>query len=208
MKSRSELWLSTLDELGVLCSVDTAHDRDTVVSRIKNEGESFFTTTLPLYAKDLERSLAQGCVLGEQFEGFKRRRLSVVVQHRGAGKKAKKHFSGVPEFLGGFMDLIFDSTTEMNDWWYSELIDLGVQPPTPMRRTQDDADVARMATAIWAIRQLCLMFSKEKSLCSDDLIERSINAYVTHDMDLMRPLWTIEQTPLLRAVRSNMSEGH
>jgi hypothetical protein len=61
-----------------------------------------------------------------------------------------------------------------------------------MRCTSDEADVARMASAIFAMRQLCLMFSKEKDLCSDELIDAAIEKYVLLDDTLTHPLPTGE----------------
>ena len=200
MKSRCEIWLSALEELGALCSVDTTRDAVSVVRRFEHEGESFFTKTLPSYAKDLERSLAAGSIPIELFEAFTRRRFDVTVNYNGAGQKVKKFSShGAPALLGGFMDIVFAPTMEMSDWMFLQALDLWDLVPL-MRVTDDEADIARMATAIQAIRQLCLMFSKEKNLCSDDLIEASIDKYVTLDSELMRPLSTIVKFPSLRGV--------
>jgi len=195
MKSRCEIWLSALEELGALCSVDTTHDAIRVVRRVEHEGDAFFTKTLPSYAKDLERSLASGSIPVELFEAFARRQFDVRVNYNGAGWKTKKFSShGAPYLLGGFMDIVFNPTMEMSDWWYTQALDLWDLVPL-MRVTSDEADVARMASAIMAIRQLCLMFSKEKDLCSDELIEASIEKYVTLDGELMHPLLMTDRSP-------------
>lgn len=199
MKSRSEIWLSALEELGALCSVDTTRDAIRVLRRVEHEGDSFFTRTLPSYAKDLERSLAEGSIPTHLFSSFNRRRFDIRVEYPGAGTKVKKWSAhGAPEFLGGFMDIVFNPTMEMSDWLYNEFLKNSWELVPLMRVTSDEADVAQMASAIFAIRQLCLMFSKEKSLCSDDLIEASIEKYVNLDSDLMRPLSTIVRFPSFR----------
>lgn len=193
MKSRCEIWLSALEELGALCSVSTTRDSITVMRRIDNEGESFFTKTLPTYAKDLERSLDAGAIPTWLFSAWTRRRMDITVQFDDAGSKVKKWSAhGAPSFLGGFMDIVFDSTPVMSDGEYS-IHTSSIDGPAPrMRCTSDEADVARMASAIFAMRQLCLMFAKERDLCSDDLIEASIEKYVLLDDTLTHPLRTAE----------------
>lgn len=192
MKSRSEIWLSALEELGALCSVSTTRDGVTVTRRVENEGESFFTRTLPSYAKDLERSLDAGSIPTWLFSSWARRQLDVTVEYDGAGSKVKKWTAhGAPKFLGGFMDIVFDSMPVMNDEEYLRLSSSGLLAP-PMRSTSDDADVARMASAIFAMRQLCLMFSKERDLCSDELVDAAIEKYVLLDDTLTHPLRTAE----------------
>lgn len=193
MKSRSEIWLSALDELGALCSVSTTRDSLTVVRRVENEGESFFTRTLPSYAKDLERSLDAGMIPTWLFSSWSRRQLDVTVEYDGAGSKVKKWSAhGAPKFLGGFMDIVFDSTPVMKDEEYLARAQSPELLAPPMRSTSDEADVARMASAIFAMRQLCLMFSKERDLCSDELVDAAIEKYVLLDGTLTHPLPTAE----------------
>lgn len=189
MKSRSEVWLSALEELGALCSVDTTRDAVTLTRRVENEGDTFFKVTLPLFAKDLEKSLALGGIPTGAFQGWRRRQLDVFVTSDWGGRKAKKWSSaGTPLFLGGFMDIIFSSVLEIDDVIYGEMNDAEIHPMSLIRASDDDESIARIASAIWAVRQLCLMYSKEKDLCSDELIEKAIRRYVEHDKSLMRPL--------------------
>lgn len=207
MKSRSEVWLSALDELGALCSVSTERDAISVLRRVEAEGESFFTITLPSFARDLERSLAAGGVPNTAFVGYHRRMAHIYVGYPSGGRKTKKHRVGIPEFLGGFLDIIFNSNWVMSESMYLELSRLEDGLCPPMRTTLDDSDIARMASAIWAVRQLCLMFSKEKDLCSDELIESSINAYTKLDDEMMRPLWTTGNSGSLATVTWIKSVG-
>lgn len=207
MKSRCEIWLSALEELGALCSVSTTRDAVRVLRRVENEGESFFTKTLPSYAKDLERSLDAGEIPTWLFSSWTRRRLDVTVYSGDGASKIKKWSSrGTPEFLGGFLDIVFDTKPEMNDETYNRLLN-GEGPVPLMRATDDEADVARMASAIYAVRQLCLMFSKEKNLCSDELIDASIEKYVLHDDTLSHPLRTAELTYSSEMVCSLLFSG-
>lgn len=134
MKSLNHLALIILDELGDECHVSTTHDRKTVMSRYENEGLSFLTITLPKFGKSLEKGLDQGFVDHAMFAGFSRHR-------------------GLPRFLGGFLDLIFDRDTGM-------LLDV----PS--------------IEAIRSLRQFCLMFAKIKIECSPERVDRAFDKYI------------------------------
>jgi hypothetical protein len=67
-------------------------DWKTVQGRVKHEGFSFLTITLPNFGKDFEKSLDQGCVDRRLFTGF---------QWKG----------GLPRFMGGFLGLVFDRSS-------------------------------------------------------------------------------------------------
>jgi len=86
------LWRVIADEFGDGCSVDTTFDKKLVEGRLKTEGESFLTITLPLFLKDFDKALARKRVVQTDFTGFARD-------------------GALPVFLGGFMDLIFNRTT-------------------------------------------------------------------------------------------------
>jgi hypothetical protein len=101
MKSRKrllssflELLESLLADAGMLCNTSTSRDLLTIKSRAKHEGLSFFTITLPMFSKCLERSIEEGRWLPELFTGFKRSRSSCL-----------------PSFLKGFTSLVFHQTT-------------------------------------------------------------------------------------------------
>ncbi len=92
MKRLQDLWRNSADELAEWCHTSTTKDFKTFLRRIKEEGDSFFTITLPAFGKDFDRSLAKGCVDSDAFLGFKRRR-------------------GLPIFLSGFLSQVFDLDT-------------------------------------------------------------------------------------------------
>lgn len=89
MKSLIVFLRYLLEESGRWCHVSTANDYKYIVGRVKEEGLSFLTISLPAYAKDLEKGLEQGKVDSSFFEGF---------SHKGV----------IPRFLGGMLSLIFD----------------------------------------------------------------------------------------------------
>lgn len=93
MKSLTELWMKTAEELAVWCHTSVALDCKKLESRVEKEGVSFLTITLPGFAKEFERALDAGRVSETAFTGFK------------TGK------GGLPLFLGGFLSQIFDTSS-------------------------------------------------------------------------------------------------
>ena len=123
MKSPVELTICVLTDVGTLCGVCTTQDKKTILRRAKNEGDSFCTITLADFGKDLQECLDQGSVSSHHFCGFSRS-------------------GGLPRFLGGFLELVFDRES-------------GMLLPEP--------DVA----VIQSIFQVCFFTSKIQRPCSD-----------------------------------------
>jgi hypothetical protein len=92
MKSLMQLLSEVLADMGDLCCVSTTRDFETISRRVKYEGLSFLTITLPALAKEFERALDVGSVRSSDFLGF--------------SKKGR-----LPRFCGGFFDQIFDRET-------------------------------------------------------------------------------------------------
>lgn len=130
MKSLMLLWSEVLTEVGTWCGVSTELDRKTAEFRFEHEGLSFLTITLPTYAKSLQKALERGWVIPSDFSCFKKRQ-------------------GRPEFLQGFLDLVFDRSSGF-------------------LLNEPNVD------AIFAIRQICLFAEKINVDCSD---ERKTRAY-------------------------------
>jgi hypothetical protein len=76
------------------CTADVSDLRDleTIKSRVKHQGISFLTITLPNFCRDFERSLAEGKIDSTRFQYFRKRGL-------------------IPAFLQGLTSLIFDRET-------------------------------------------------------------------------------------------------
>lgn len=134
MKSLTLLWISLLEELGEWCSVSTTKDKETFLRRVEYEGESFFTITLPAFAKDFQKSLDIGCVAHDGFKAFAKTR-------------------GLPRFLRGFLELVFDRDDAF-------LLD---KPSTD---------------AIFAIRQLTLVFGKIERECTKARTHAAMKKFV------------------------------
>jgi len=189
MKSRSEIWLCALEELGAQCSVDTRRDAETLTSRVAQEGDSFLKVALPSFAKDLEMSLAAGRIPWEAFRGFSRKHFTVTYGKDRFEEVDVTHSGGAPKFLGNFMDLVFTSAA-----WVNEALDTDdgangmVDAITHVPVLRRDGDVLRAADAIAAMRQLCLMFGKEKERCSPSKVDAAIDLFIETDKELDRPL--------------------
>jgi hypothetical protein len=134
------LWKELASELASWCHTSIALDQKKLESRFEHEGLAFLAITLPSFGKDFERCLDQGLVDPGAFPSFKRR-------------------GGLPLFLGGFLDRVFDRSS-------------GVLLDEPC------------VDSIFAIRQLTLMFKKIRQECSDARRNEAIAEYVQCEKEL------------------------
>lgn len=134
MKSLMLLWQVAANELGGWCHVSTTRDIKTASRRVEREGSSFLTITLPSFCKDLEKGLSSGKIDHDQFAGF-------------------QFTGGLPRFLGGFLDLVFDRESGC-------LLD------------------APSIDAIFAIRELTLMNGRIDSPCNPARRRLAFTQYV------------------------------
>lgn len=207
MKSRSEIWLSVLEDLGDMCSVSTHDDAAYARRRVTAEGDGFFTVTLPKFAKDLEMALSDSVLDPELFEGYARRRITMPVQLATGSPswnvKPKKMPWGIPLFLNGFLSRLF---LEPHEWWPGVTEDengietpvfplLTTPPPCLLRDPSSEEEADDMAAAIFAIRQLSALFSKEKAPAPEKANRAAIESYVQVDKELDSPLWLCQATP-------------
>ena len=72
MKSLMCLLREVLLDRGTWCRVSTCFDLKKIEARVKEEGLSFLTITLPNFGKELEKALDQGFVDRRLFTGFAR----------------------------------------------------------------------------------------------------------------------------------------
>lgn len=91
-----EILLGILDEAQTKTCASMTRDKQTIVSRYEEEGESFLGITLPLFSSWLEESLELGRVSASIFPRFRKR---------------PKGTSVLPCFLHGLTCRIFDSKT-------------------------------------------------------------------------------------------------
>jgi len=140
LKSLIVLWSKLADEFANRCCTSATRDIETVSGRVEHEGLSFLTITLPSFGKDFQKSLDQGIVDRNSFQGFSWR-------------------AGLPRFLGGFLDRVFDRGS-------------GVLVHNP--------DVE----AILAIRQLTLLYSKIELPCTPARERDAMSGYVDCDREV------------------------
>jgi hypothetical protein len=140
VKSLTELWYQASLEVGALCHVSTVRDYKTLADRFEHEGLSFLTITLPDFGKSFEKSLAVGHVGHDSFAGFRRK-------------------GGLPRFLGGFLDRVFDRGS-------GRLLDVPC------------------GDSVYAIRQLTLMFGKISVRCSDAREQGALRKYIECEKDV------------------------
>lgn len=140
MKSLMMLWKTILTECGDLCGTSTALDLRTAERRFEHEGLSFFTITLSDFASDFQKSLEQGHVDRSSFSGF-------------------RFSKGLPQFLGGFLDLVFDRGTGV----------LLVNPSVD---------------AIFSLRQITLVLKKVEIPCNDARNQHAIDAYLQCEQEM------------------------
>jgi len=188
VKSRSEIWLSVLEDLGNSSSVSTLEDALYVRSRVRAEGDTFFQVTLPQFAKDLEKALAAECVSPDLFVGFQRssQRVNYLTYEGVFHWKSKKFRWGLPLFLSGFTRRLFMEPEELMD--KGLMGPLSEQPSLPLALPSSEEDADAMADSVFAVRQLCLLFSKEKADAPAKAKQRAITQYLEVDKELDRPL--------------------
>ncbi len=165
MKSLLELWNVALIDLGQRCSVEsTTPDFNTIRGRVEQEGTSFLTITLPSFGANFERSLAKGQVTLSEFQGWK------TLPSRPTSCSCKVHEERdwdviqpwarpLPRFLSGFMGKVFCTATGC-------LLD------------EPDID------AIFAIRQLTLMYGKILLPCSDARRKSAFVKYIECEQEI------------------------
>jgi len=140
LKSLTLLWKKIAEDLAIGCRTSTTKDYELILGRSKHEGLSFLTITLPTFGKDTQKCLDRGFVAHDMFQGF-------------------SWHAGLPQFLGGFLELVFDRNS-------------GV--------LLDEPDIE----AILAVRQLTLIFGKVLFPCSDARVRESMNDYVQCDEEV------------------------
>jgi hypothetical protein len=94
MKSLISLWSCTANDMAVRCCTSATRDIKTVTRRTEHEGLSFLAITLADFGKATQKWLDQGFVVPSDCPSFK-----------------KSGRSGLPVFLRGFLERVFDSSS-------------------------------------------------------------------------------------------------
>jgi len=132
-----------LRDLEDWCCTSTVRDLKTITHRVEHEGLSFLTITLVDFGRDFEKSLDQGQIAPSSFPKF----------CKGKG--------GMPRFLEGFLERVFDKESG---------------------RLLDDPSV----TCIWAVRQLTLLCGKIELPCTDARQSKAIRGYIECEQEVRK----------------------
>lgn len=92
MKSLTDLLTILLREAGKKCGTDTTRDIEYVARRVKEEGDSFITITLPSFSDDFDIAIEEGCIGSNTFRSFRK-------------------VESIPAFLQGMTSQVFDKTS-------------------------------------------------------------------------------------------------
>jgi hypothetical protein len=140
MRRLISIWRELAVESASWCSTSATLDIKKLEWRVEHEGESFFTITLPQFGKDFERSLELGYVAPDLFGAF------------------KKRSDGLPLFLGGFLEQVFDTCGAL----------------------LDDPSI----DCIESIRELTLVFGKIERPCTKVRVDRAMRKFVQLEEEL------------------------
>lgn len=149
MKSLMFLWRYVAEDLATTCHTSALQDYKKLLKRVEYEGEEFLTITLPTLSVALENALDVGVWDPSLARSF---------DHRG----------GLPRFLGGFLDRVFDRST--GRLLSSPCID-----------------------SIFAVRQLSLMYKKILHPCSPNRVRDAMRGYVEVEKEVAEWNWYSEQ---------------
>lgn len=94
LKDQLELVHAVYEDACARCTavVSDVRDLECIEARVKSEGMSFLTISLPNFCKDFEKSLAEGCVSASAFPYFRKT-------------------GAIPAFLQGMLGRLFDQET-------------------------------------------------------------------------------------------------
>lgn len=139
MKRTAELLLNEIiKDVGLMCNTSIDKDLSYLRSRVESEGESFFTITLPTFAKDTERCLELGSLDPSCYRAFR--------------KKGKQHGS-IPCFLSGITSKIFDVNGSVRTDCPVEAVDGVRQICLAFHKTKKECSDERKAKAIYSFKQ-------------------------------------------------------
>jgi len=144
------------------CSGVTLNDRDlkTMRSRVKHEGLSFLTITLPTFGKELDISLSLGRIDPTFFRSFK--------------KKGK-----APAFLQGFFDHVFDETGRILD-------EPSVEAVEGIRQIAYAFKKLKVACSARRVRQAITKFSQSEHVFQEPIVPVDLQDFLR----VSRCLWS------------------
>ncbi|DAD51541.1 TPA_asm: RNA-directed RNA polymerase [ssRNA phage Gephyllon.2_4] len=154
-----DLLLCILRDAFSKCTADESFDRDwlTIQSRVKHEGLSFLTITLPNFCLDFERSLAVGHIDSTCFRAWRK-------LNSGQGL--------IPAFLSGITSHVFDVDSGRRIYDDSPNVGSSLQLGLSVGASVD------------AIRQICLAFKKLNVDCTPERVRAAVEEFVKIELEL------------------------
>lgn len=160
MKSNVSDYLEMMEtvykDATIKCTADVSDLRDleTLRSRVKDEGLSFLTITLPGFCRDFERSLSDQVIDPSAFSGFRRVKGG-----------------SIPAFLQGMIGQIFNRET-------GRMV-LNEDTSTTCRSLSSD-----FPTIVESVRQICLTFKKVELPCTPNRVQGALDNFVATEQHL------------------------
>lgn len=153
-------------------------DLVTIRSRVKEQGISFLTITLPQFCSDFEKSLEQGWIDSKCFRSFRKHRA-------------------IPAFLQGMLSHVFDlETGRIND---------DTQQNTPIQAALLIASIRQVCLAFKKVELPCVPKRVRKALGNFIEIERSFDAFsASEESDEFTSVSSVLWDNMLRDLRVDM----
>lgn len=177
------LILEVIRDVGLMCCTSIDKDITYVVSRVKNEGLSFLTITLPTFAKGIERCLEQRRFDPSLFRAF---------------RKKSSDSAQIPTFLSGIVSKIFDANGDLRTDESIEAIDGIRQICLIFNKTKKECTDERKAQALLSytkceIDVASFRIAKFDALHDFDRVSRIVFGDIFHDLE--RELSNYELVP-------------
>lgn len=133
MSTLVDVVLRVLADAGIQAGADpdeVQRSLEFIAARTKKEGEEFLTISLPSFASDFERSLADGQLTAARFQRW------------------KKDAAGRPRFLGFFMSRLFDEQGRLRDDVDPDVVAFVRQITLMCKKTHGTASEERRTAAL------------------------------------------------------------
>lgn len=177
LRDCQKIWRSIYYDACATCVAEVSPlDLKTIESRVKDEGISFLTITLPNFARDFERSLELGYVDSSFFRNFRKNKA-------------------IPAFLQGMLSRIFDRDTgRINDVEISN---------SPVATAQLVACVRQVCLTFKKIELPCSPEREYRALENFIAIERSLELFQVsrRDTEIFDSVCLLLWSNLLRHIR-------
>jgi hypothetical protein len=168
MKNQMLLLQHVLEDMGTWCGVSTSNDYKIIAARVEDEGMSFLTKTFPQFGSDLIKAVDRDFIEARPDhlythirEHVEKEMADVNVPFEGYARHrvGPNEVARYPHLMSGFFEQIFDIDGDL-------LIDAN-------------------PNAIYAIRQVSLMFSKIELPFTPEMERSAMEKFIECEKDVM-----------------------